>query len=307
MSAILLLTLSFMTMYQGPDWEIGVIKDADGYTNLRSGPTIDAEVLRQIPSDDLVYYKRNGNSWWEVRFQWIGEKVGYVHSSRIVPLENYSVEEIEKFYGQEFYKEKKKLKLGNLSITMLNADRIGSDPDKVPEFISSYLEIQVPGQKPIKKYYPAIHPLGGYAGIAYVPVSSEPDFRFFVKDGDYDGRTIIIAEDGRVADIGGGQFTLFKRFVVSEVWTDGILGPIVWDLNLWESTYYLRHDPEITLKYEYGDHNFNYYISSGEFFLEIAFENHDPFILHMNENGKFVRVPDIPEIKGRIKLLPHRD
>jgi hypothetical protein len=63
--------------------------------------------------------------------------------------------------------------------------------------------------------------------------------------------------DGRVADIEGGGFVLFDRFLISAVQKDCCTKPIVWGMARWKKTYDLRGDPQIDIRYEYGEPSYS--------------------------------------------------
>ena len=58
-----------------------VINDPDGYTNVRSGPGTQYEVLSKIVDNETFYVVSQRGSWWQVRTQ--DGKYGYMHRSRI--------------------------------------------------------------------------------------------------------------------------------------------------------------------------------------------------------------------------------
>jgi hypothetical protein len=284
--------------------EVGVVKDPDGYTNIRSEPNIKSDVIRRIDENELLWFIRTESPWLKVSNYfggYTGKNEGYIHSSSVIPINDFGIQEIENFYGEEFEKEKKEIKLGDVEITMFNADRIVSDPYKVPEFISSYLEIRIPNQNPIRKYYPDINSLGGYAGVVHVPISSEPDYQFFIKEGDYDGRTIIVAKDGRVSDLEGGRFILYGHFLISEVMKDNDFGPIVWDLKLWKQVY--DSSGNIPM-YDFG---YSYYLATRELYLKVE-DKYDedmvPKYFRLDEKGKFILQSNPPAMDKKVKMLP---
>jgi hypothetical protein len=296
--------------------EIGIIKDADGYVNIRSEPTINSKVMGRLKQNDFVYFIRADSLWWKLTTRYgegaemypppPPEQNGYIHSSRIVPIKNLPISEIEGLYGKEWKKEKREIRLGNVEIALFNADRDGGSPLKVPESNSAYLEIRIPGKTAVRKYYPDIEGLGGAADIRYVPVSSKPDFRFFVKNGDYDGRTIIVAKDGRIADIGGGRLFVFKNFLISTVETDCCGEPLVFDLKLWKQLDDSWDDANLTVE---DDPKYSFYRALGNLYLKVEWPDalkgdNTPRIFQFNKDGKFVRELNPPRMKEEIKALP---
>jgi hypothetical protein len=63
------------------DLENGYIKQEGGYTNIRVAPN--GEIAMKIQDGSPILYKRTSSSWWVV-YDTSGERLGYVHSSKIV-------------------------------------------------------------------------------------------------------------------------------------------------------------------------------------------------------------------------------
>jgi hypothetical protein len=57
------------------------IQDPDGFTNVRSGPTTESDVVARVYDGEVFYTFRQGSSWWKVRTK--DSIVGYMHVSRI--------------------------------------------------------------------------------------------------------------------------------------------------------------------------------------------------------------------------------
>lgn len=65
---------------------LGKIDDPDGYTNMRSGKGTNYEVIEKIMEDDIFdYYPTNESNWWKVKNLTTCNE-GYVHKSRIQPV-----------------------------------------------------------------------------------------------------------------------------------------------------------------------------------------------------------------------------
>ena len=57
------------------------INDPDGYTNVRSKPSIDGYIIDVIDDGKIFYtYLQNG-SWWQIKTS--DNKTGYIHRTRI--------------------------------------------------------------------------------------------------------------------------------------------------------------------------------------------------------------------------------
>lgn len=57
------------------------VHDADGYSNLRSGPGREHSVIERIPDGDCCLVLSRQSDWWRV--MGAGGRVGYIHSSRL--------------------------------------------------------------------------------------------------------------------------------------------------------------------------------------------------------------------------------
>jgi len=58
-----------------------VINDPDGFTNIRSGPGTQYEVISRVVNGELFYVLSPQGDWWRVRTR--EGKYGYIHRSRI--------------------------------------------------------------------------------------------------------------------------------------------------------------------------------------------------------------------------------
>ena len=61
------------------------IDDPDGYTNVRSLPSANGQILDKVSAGEIFYTHYQTENWWHVKTP--RNKVGYIHSSRIKLLE----------------------------------------------------------------------------------------------------------------------------------------------------------------------------------------------------------------------------
>jgi hypothetical protein len=113
--------------------------------------------------------------------------------------------------------------LGEITVRVINVRNLGNDyPKDVPHFCSAWVEMRR-GEELVKRfYYGDIEPVGFSFG-AFVPRHQLlPDYFLVVKEGDYDGRLLVINRDGGVVDLPGGFYfvTTDKRFLVSQLSSD---------------------------------------------------------------------------------------
>jgi hypothetical protein len=85
-----------------------------------------------------------------------------------------------------------------------------------PLWLSEFLELWERGNCIAKLDFEDIQPLGSRAGI-FLPLKQEAPGHFILtKYGDYDGRTIIITDEGKLFNLGGGTYRVFRhRYLVT--------------------------------------------------------------------------------------------
>lgn len=67
----------------------GRVQDADGYTNIRRGPSTSTSIVRQYQSGAYLYYTPQKNGWSKVYSSKTSSSyMGYMHTSRIVRVTN---------------------------------------------------------------------------------------------------------------------------------------------------------------------------------------------------------------------------
>ncbi|MGV8994465.1 MAG: hypothetical protein ACOH1O_10220 [Flavobacterium sp.] len=69
--------------------KVGIIKDSDGFVNVRIGAGIEFPVLAKIDEDDLFYIVNQENSQWQqIRIFKEKQIIGFIHKSRIQNFES---------------------------------------------------------------------------------------------------------------------------------------------------------------------------------------------------------------------------
>jgi polyhydroxyalkanoate synthesis regulator phasin len=70
------------TVVQTPKYNLRAeIDDPDGYTNVRSLPSIKGQILDVVREGEVFYTHYQNGNWWHIKTP--RNKVGYMHSSRI--------------------------------------------------------------------------------------------------------------------------------------------------------------------------------------------------------------------------------
>lgn len=87
---VLLALLLSVNSVHSADPTHGQINDPDGYTNVRSGPSVNEEVVAKVQENEVFQILEYGESWSVIKTP--GGKVGYMHTSRISPIAMGGVE-----------------------------------------------------------------------------------------------------------------------------------------------------------------------------------------------------------------------
>ncbi|WP_315030444.1 SH3 domain-containing protein [Capnocytophaga leadbetteri] len=83
---ILFLLLSTNAFAQGPFGYYAVVKDKDGYVNIRAKENVKSKIVGTLPNNTLVYTlfdTTEDETGEEIFFNWIAVDKGYVHKSRL--------------------------------------------------------------------------------------------------------------------------------------------------------------------------------------------------------------------------------
>ena len=84
-SFFLLTTNSFA---QGPFGDYAVVKDKDGYVNIRAKENVKSKIVGTLPNNTLIYNFLN-NEDIPNPSNWVYEKNGYIHKSRLKKVEDF--------------------------------------------------------------------------------------------------------------------------------------------------------------------------------------------------------------------------
>ena len=83
---ILFLLLTTNAFAQGPFGDYAVVKDKDGYVNIRAKESVKSKIVGTLPNNTLVYGlfdTTQDETGEEIFFNWIAVDKGYVHKSRL--------------------------------------------------------------------------------------------------------------------------------------------------------------------------------------------------------------------------------
>ena len=83
---ILFFLLTTNAFAQGPFGDYAVVKDKDGYVNIRAKENVKSKIVGTLPNNTLVYTlfdTTEDETGEEIFFNWIAVDKGYVHKSRL--------------------------------------------------------------------------------------------------------------------------------------------------------------------------------------------------------------------------------
>ena len=83
---ILFFLLTTNAFAQGPFGDYAVVKDKDGYVNIRAKESVKSKIVGTLPNNTLVYAlfdTTQDETGEEIFFNWIAVDKGYVHKSRL--------------------------------------------------------------------------------------------------------------------------------------------------------------------------------------------------------------------------------
>ena len=83
---ILFFLLTTNAFAQGPFGDYAVVKDKDGYVNIRAKENVKSKIVGTLPNNTLVYTlfdTTQDETGEEIFFNWIAVDKGYVHKSRL--------------------------------------------------------------------------------------------------------------------------------------------------------------------------------------------------------------------------------
>ena len=89
---ILFFLLTTNAFAQGPFGDYAVVKDKDGYVNIRAKESVKSKIVGTLPNNTLVYTlfdTTEDETGEEIFFNWIAVDKGYVHKSRLKMISEF--------------------------------------------------------------------------------------------------------------------------------------------------------------------------------------------------------------------------
>jgi len=218
------LLISFLGFSQS---KIGVIKDKDGFVNIRLEKSSKSQIIGKILENEYFnFFEDNKSNWWAIESK-MG-LIGYVHKSRISLVKrgyfqagqlldiNVEISIYESF-------------LNEVSIVVFQLKPTGANFD----FSCKGLIRSIKSGKLIDKIdYKEIAPVGSNYGIAFSKKQHQHDLFIASKFGDYDGEIIIVDSKGKITNFQGGDYFITNngKYLVSD-WSSDLSGLTIYDLK----------------------------------------------------------------------------
>ncbi len=105
---------------------------------------------------------------------------------------------------------------GDISVRVIQVKRVDNASGKAPSYCRAWLEIWKASRLLRQFYFDDIEPVGGGYGIFVPERQPFPNNFIAVKEGDYDGRLLLISKDGSAVDLPGGPYfaTPDRRYLI---------------------------------------------------------------------------------------------
>ena len=84
---ILFLLLTTNAFAQGPFGDYAVVKDKDGYVNIRAKESVKSKIVGTLPNNTLIYTFFDDDE--PNPSNWVYEKNGYIHKSRLKKINEF--------------------------------------------------------------------------------------------------------------------------------------------------------------------------------------------------------------------------
>src|SRR5712691_9326872 len=164
----------------------------------------------------------------------------------------------------KFKVTQKRFTHGTVTIQVIQVKNLGYTME--PDTCRAWLDVRKGNQLLKRVYYRDFEPVGGSFGLFLPKHQPSADYFVAVKEGDYDGRLLLVSKDGVTHDLLGGMFFLTedRRYLVSEYMSD-LYALAVFDLQENKVVLESRNLPEIGSWYK---------DDAGYFFMEYGRPDH---------------------------------
>ena len=249
---ILLIVLPFIGL---PQSKIGVIKDKDGFTNIRTDRNNKSQIIGKVLDKEyFAYFENKESSWWLI--ETVKGQFGYIHKSRVLFIQNGYVQN-GKLTNKKVIVTEKNENLQQIVIKLIQL----RPAEDFYDFSCRGLIRTIKGNKLINEInYGNIDPVGGSFGLTFSKNQKKENLFIASKFGDYDGKIIIVDENGEIQSFEGGQYFVTNngKYLVS-VWSSDLSGLTIYDLT----------KKEVCLNKELDFYLGNWYFSNNIYFSPV--------------------------------------
>lgn len=138
--------------------QVAIIKDKDGFTNVRKEPNVSSEIIYKIMDSEIFSYEETKSEWITIyieksKYQLQCEEdrtlVGFIHKSRLNPIQNLEISNGTdfsfKYKIQEFNFENKICDYNGEWLTKINGRRIYGTDGNIPETEVTGIDVSMNG------------------------------------------------------------------------------------------------------------------------------------------------------------------
>ena len=201
---ILFFLLTTNAFAQGPFGDYAVVKDKDGYVNIRAKESVKSKIVGTLPNNTLVYTLFDtiqDETGEEIFFNWIAVDKGYVHKSRLKKVQDFPSIGRAKEQGnsititgkgisvtlikQPFDKTKHKITkkdLGGYDQLIIDGKEIYGGDDSLPQDHYKNITVTINGKNvPIpKSAYDDLYEIGLYTDNNFAYYDKEDDILYII-------------------------------------------------------------------------------------------------------------------------------
>jgi len=201
---ILFFLLTTNAFAQGPLGDYAVVKDKDGYVNIRAKESVKSKIVGTLPNNTLVYTLFDtiqDETGEEIFFNWIAVDKGYVHKSRLKKVQDFPSIGRAKEQGnsititgkgisvtlikQPFDKTKHKITkkdLGGYDQLIIDGKEIYGGDDSLPQDHYKNITVTINGKNvPIpKSAYDDLYEIGLYTDNNFAYYDKEDDILYII-------------------------------------------------------------------------------------------------------------------------------
>ncbi|UOY07777.1 SH3 domain-containing protein [Muricauda sp. SCSIO 64092] len=224
---IFILLILFLTFKGYCQSKIGIIKDKDGFTNIRSDKSNKSEVIGKIfDKEHFTFFENDDSNWWIIETE--NGQIGYLHKSRVSFVKNGYVQN-GKLTNKNVSLSAKDEHFKEVIIKFIQL----KPTEEFYDFSCRGLIRTIKANKLIDEInYGNIDPVGSDFGLTFSKNQNRESLFIASKFGDYYGEILIIDENGKIQNFQGGQYFVTEngKYLVSD-WSSDLSGLTIYDLE----------------------------------------------------------------------------